>query len=64
MSQNMLLSRGVPVRAFVRKLDERSERLRALGAEIFEGDFLDIRSVQRAAKARPQSILPIRCRTG
>jgi uncharacterized protein YbjT (DUF2867 family) len=46
----MLLARGVPVRAFVRKLDERSERLRALGADIFEGDFLDIRSVQRAAK--------------
>jgi uncharacterized protein YbjT (DUF2867 family) len=46
----MLLARGVPVRAFVRKLDERSERLRALGAEIFEGDFLDIRSVQRAAE--------------
>jgi uncharacterized protein YbjT (DUF2867 family) len=45
-----LLSRGIPVRAFVRKLDERSERLRALGAEIFEGDFLNIRSVQRAAE--------------
>jgi uncharacterized protein YbjT (DUF2867 family) len=46
----MLLKRGVPVRAFVHKIDERSERLRALGAEIFEGDFLDIRSVQRAAE--------------
>ena len=44
----MLLARGVPVRAFVHKIDERSEHLRALGAEIFEGDFLDIRSVQRA----------------
>jgi uncharacterized protein YbjT (DUF2867 family) len=46
----MLLARGVPVRAFVHKLDERSERLRALGAEIVQGDFLDIRSVQRAAQ--------------
>jgi uncharacterized protein YbjT (DUF2867 family) len=46
----MLLKRGVPVRALVRKIDERSERLRALGAEIFEGDFLNIRSVQRAAE--------------
>jgi uncharacterized protein YbjT (DUF2867 family) len=46
----LLLKRGVPVRAFVHKIDERSERLRALGAEIFEGDFLDIRSVQRAAE--------------
>src|ERR1700760_1054833 len=45
-----LLARGVGVRALVRKLDERSERLRALGAEIFEGDFLNIRSVQRAAE--------------
>jgi uncharacterized protein YbjT (DUF2867 family) len=46
----MLLSRGVPVRAFVRKIDERSEALRARGAEIIEADFLNIRSVQRAAE--------------
>ena len=46
----MLLKRGVPVRAFVHRIDERSERLRVLGAEIFEGEFLDIRSVQRAAE--------------
>jgi uncharacterized protein YbjT (DUF2867 family) len=46
----MLLSRGVPVRAFVRKIDERSEALRARGAEIIETDFLNIRSVQRAAE--------------
>src|SRR5690349_13704557 len=46
----MLLKRGVPVRAFVRSNDDRAKQLRALGAEIFEGDFLDIRSVQRAAK--------------
>src|SRR5438309_2613590 len=46
----MLLSRGIPVRAFVHKIDERSDRLRALGAEIFEGDFLDVRSIQRAVQ--------------
>ncbi len=46
----MLLARGIPVRAFVHNIDERSERLRALGAEIFEGDFLDVRSVQRAVQ--------------
>jgi uncharacterized protein YbjT (DUF2867 family) len=46
----MLLARGVPVRAFVRTIDGRSNHLRALGAEIFQGDFLDIRSVQAAAK--------------
>src|SRR5260370_5017953 len=46
----MLLARGIPVRAFVHAIDERSERLRALGAEIFEGDFLDVGSVQRAVQ--------------
>src|SRR5438093_1135232 len=46
----MLLARGIPVRAFVHGIDERSDRLRALGAEVVEGDFLDIRSVQRAAQ--------------
>ena len=46
----MLLKRGVPVRAFVRQIDERSDRLKSLGAEIFVGDFLDVRSVEQAAK--------------
>src|SRR5262245_40386642 len=46
----MLLKRGVPVRAFVRTIDDRANQLRAQGAEIFEGDFLDIKSVQRAAQ--------------
>jgi uncharacterized protein YbjT (DUF2867 family) len=47
----MLLARGIPVRAFVHKIDERSEYLRQLGAEIFEGDFLDAKSVQKAARS-------------
>jgi uncharacterized protein YbjT (DUF2867 family) len=46
----MLLKRDVPVRAFVHTIDARSEHLRALGAEVVQGDFLDIRSVQRAAQ--------------
>lgn len=46
----MLLARGVPVRAFVHRLDERSEHLRRLGAELFLGDLLDIASVQRAVQ--------------
>jgi len=46
----MLLAQGVPVRAFVHQIDERSEHLRALGADIVQGDFLDIRSVQRAVE--------------
>src|SRR5262249_3041260 len=37
-------------RAFVHRTDERSDRLKALGADIFVGDFLDVRSVQQAVK--------------
>jgi uncharacterized protein YbjT (DUF2867 family) len=44
----LLLAQKIPARAFVHRIDDRSERLRALGAEIVEGDFLDLRSVQRA----------------
>jgi uncharacterized protein YbjT (DUF2867 family) len=46
----MLLKRGAHVRAFVRQIDERSDRLKSLGAEIFVGDFLDARSVDQAVK--------------
>ncbi|MBB4374185.1 uncharacterized protein YbjT (DUF2867 family) [Bradyrhizobium sp. cir1] len=46
----MLLRRGHHVRAFVRQIDSRSDRLKSLGAEIFVGDFLDVRSVEQAAK--------------
>src|SRR3954465_11680904 len=46
----LLLARGVPVRAFVRQVDERSDQLKTLGAEILVGDFLDVRSVIRAVK--------------
>jgi uncharacterized protein YbjT (DUF2867 family) len=47
----MLLARGVPVRAFVHQVDERSEYLRELGAEIVQGDLLDPQSVLRAVKS-------------
>ena len=46
----LLLARGVPVRAFVHKIDGRSDHLRALGAEVVEGDFLDFHSVERAVR--------------
>ncbi len=46
----LLLKQGVPVRAFVHKLDARSEELRQQGAEIVEGDLLDPISVQAAMK--------------
>ncbi len=37
-----LLERGYPVRAFVRQIDDRSQRLSALGAEVVVGDFHDL----------------------
>jgi uncharacterized protein YbjT (DUF2867 family) len=46
----MLLDRGVAVRAFVHRRDERSERLRARGAEIFEGDLLAVQAVREATR--------------
>jgi uncharacterized protein YbjT (DUF2867 family) len=46
----LLLARGVPVRAFVHRIDERSERLHALGADVVEGDMLDYHSVERALR--------------
>ena len=45
-----LLARGVAVRAFVHRLDERSERLQALGAEVFAGDLLNLDSVRAALR--------------
>jgi len=44
----MLLDNGRPVRAFVHRLDDRSARLRALGAEVVEGDLRDFGSVATA----------------
>jgi uncharacterized protein YbjT (DUF2867 family) len=46
----LLLKQGVPVRAFVHKLDTRSDELRQQGAEIVEGDLLNPASVQAAMK--------------
>jgi uncharacterized protein YbjT (DUF2867 family) len=43
-----LLGKGRPVRAFVHRLDDRSDRLRALGAEVVEGDLRDFRTVADA----------------
>jgi NAD(P)H dehydrogenase (quinone) len=45
-----LLERGYPVRALVRQLDERAERLRQAGAEITVGSLEDFRDVTRAMK--------------
>src|SRR5216684_2864949 len=46
----LLLDQGLPVRAFVHKLDARSDELRQKGAEIIEGSLLNPASVQAAMK--------------
>ncbi|GGO00966.1 NAD(P)H-binding protein [Nocardia rhizosphaerihabitans] len=46
----MLLEQGYPVRAFVRRDDERAQSLRQAGAEIFVGDLLNIADVTAALK--------------
>jgi uncharacterized protein YbjT (DUF2867 family) len=45
-----LLKQGLPIRAFVHKLDARSDELRQRGAEIFAGDLLNPASVQAAMR--------------
>jgi uncharacterized protein YbjT (DUF2867 family) len=46
----LLLEKGIPVRAFVHKLDARSDALRELGAEVVQGDLLDQDSVHASLK--------------
>jgi NAD(P)H dehydrogenase (quinone) len=50
-----LLERGFPVRALVRRRDERSARLEALGAEVAMGDLHDLESM-RAAMQRVKRV--------
>ena len=45
---DMLLAQGHPVRAFVRRDDERAHSLRQAGAEVFVGDLLNIADVTAA----------------
>ena len=47
---NILLKQGISVRAFVHKLDARSDELRLQGAEVIEGDLLNPASVLAAMK--------------
>jgi uncharacterized protein YbjT (DUF2867 family) len=44
----LLLAKGVPVRAFVHRLDDRADELRVLGAEVVAGDLRDIAQVTPA----------------
>ncbi len=43
-----MLDRGFPVRALVRRRDDRSARLEALGAEVMAGDLHDLKSLRAA----------------
>jgi len=55
---DMLLEQGHPVRAFVRRDDERAQSLREVGAEVFVGDLLNVADVAppwRAADASPSA---------
>jgi NAD(P)H dehydrogenase (quinone) len=45
---HLLLDRGAPVRAMVRREDERADALRTAGAEVVIGDLLDPADVRRA----------------
>jgi uncharacterized protein YbjT (DUF2867 family) len=42
------LRRGLPVRAMVRRIDQRSEALRAMGIDVVVGDFADYTSLLAA----------------
>src|SRR6476659_798428 len=44
----LLLKQGKAVRAMVRKIDERAQALRDMGAEVVIGDLLDLDSMHRA----------------
>jgi uncharacterized protein YbjT (DUF2867 family) len=46
----LLLARGLPVRAVVRRDDDRAAALRAAGAEVVVGDLLDPADVYRAVQ--------------
>lgn len=47
---NMLLNEQHPVRAFVKRDDERAEALRGAGAQVFVGDLLNVADVAAALK--------------
>jgi uncharacterized protein YbjT (DUF2867 family) len=46
----LLIARGLRVRAMVRREDERSQALREIGAEVVQGDLLDLHAMHRAVQ--------------
>ena len=47
---DLLISQGFEIRALVHEVDERSEKLRARGAEVIVGDLLDFEAVRHATR--------------
>ena len=62
IATKLLLEKDFPVRALVHNEDERSNKLKAQGAEIVVGDLLDFRAVRRAFEGvkRAYFVYPIR----
>src|SRR5215216_2522737 len=50
----LLLDQGLPVRAMVRREDDRAEALRVAGAEVVVGDLLDPADVYRVVSGCPR----------
>ena len=61
---SLLLEKGIPVRAFVHKLDARSDALRELGAEVVQGDLLDRDSVRASLTGRKRAYFTYSVPTG
>ena len=55
----LLLDRGLPVRAMVRREDDRAAALRAAGADVVIGDLLEPADVFRVVSAS-SSLSPVR----
>ena len=51
----LLLERGLPVRAMVRREDDRAAALRAAGAEVVVGDLLEPADVYRVVSSCPRA---------
>src|SRR5215510_6485460 len=51
---SLLLERGLPVRAMVRREDDRAAALRAAGAEVAVGDLLEPADVYRVTSGCPR----------
>src|SRR5215475_3338969 len=62
IATKLLLEKDFPVRALVHNEDERSNKLKAQGAEIVVGDLLDLRVVRRAFEGakRGYFVFPMR----